>query len=163
MKLELDQNLQNICGEVYKRLEDKDSRENCVREILEAKFEGKMSEQEYLFYQFLKVLNEMYKQGFEAGKKVNEQADAEEKDVSSNSNYLNHRTSTRTSAADNFAVRLAPVIQDIKDNGARTLQGIADKLTELGIKTISGYDQWHPATVRHVEKRIAKRHIEVER
>ena len=157
---EINPNLSEICGEVFKRLENSDSRKDCVKEILESKFDGKMSEQDYIYYQFVKVLNEMYKEGFNAGKNRNGSVDYDENNKLTIGAYLNQKVSTRKAVSDSFAMELAPIIKDVRSKGAKTLQDVADKLTELGIKTLSGYDQWHPASVRHIEKKIAKKVFE---
>lgn len=54
-------------------------------------------------------------------------------------------------ARDEFAVKILPVIAEIKSAGVQTLQGICDCLNRRGITTRNG-KKWYPATVRNVLK-----------
>ena len=54
-------------------------------------------------------------------------------------------------ARDEFAVKVLPVIAEIKSAGVQTLQGICDCLNRRGITTRNG-KKWYPATVRNVLK-----------
>jgi DNA invertase Pin-like site-specific DNA recombinase len=48
-----------------------------------------------------------------------------------------------------FAIKVVPIIEEIKTAGVDTLQGIADCLNRRGIPTRTG-KTWHPATVRNI-------------
>lgn len=50
-----------------------------------------------------------------------------------------------------FAAKVAPIIQEIKSAGVRTLQGICDCLNRRGISTRNGKN-WYPATIRNILK-----------
>jgi DNA invertase Pin-like site-specific DNA recombinase len=57
----------------------------------------------------------------------------------------------RSSAADEFAMKLAPLVMT-----EETLQVIALKLMSIGIKTRRGGDVWSPKTVRSLRLRIER-------
>ncbi|MGH7942426.1 MAG: recombinase family protein [Limisphaerales bacterium] len=49
------------------------------------------------------------------------------------------------------AIKVFPIIQEIKSAGVETLQGICDCLNRRGIPTRNGKN-WYPATVRNILK-----------
>lgn len=53
-------------------------------------------------------------------------------------------------AAMEFKRKMAPVIDEIRQTGVSTLQGIADCLNRRGIPTRTGKSVWYPTTVKHV-------------
>jgi hypothetical protein len=55
------------------------------------------------------------------------------------------------SAKSAFAVKVLPVIEEIRSAGVQTLQGIADCLNRRGISSRSG-KTWYPSSVRNVLK-----------
>jgi len=57
-------------------------------------------------------------------------------------------TAAKVRRAQTRAADLAPVIDQIKAAGARTLAAIAEALTARGIPTPSGRGAWYPATVQ---------------
>jgi DNA invertase Pin-like site-specific DNA recombinase len=60
----------------------------------------------------------------------------------------------RTAKANDRAADLLPVIRDIREAGAVTLQQVADGLNARGITTARG-GQWSPVQVQRVEARAA--------
>lgn len=52
------------------------------------------------------------------------------------------------------AVRIAPLLAEIRAAGAKTFEQVAYALNELGIPSARGV-RWYPSQVRRVEKRIA--------
>ncbi|WP_159476305.1 hypothetical protein [Dyadobacter sp. 3J3] len=144
-----------LCGETLKKLTDQESRKECIKEVLEIKFEAKMSEEDYVQYLFFKALSEMYKAGLEELKNHDQTDDTTDLKQEKSIVYFHRKNSKRSIPADNFAMKLAPVLKEIRQSGPKTLLEIANKLTELGIKTSEG-GKWHPATVRSLENRIIK-------
>ncbi|GLU55533.1 hypothetical protein [Dyadobacter frigoris] len=144
-----------LCSETLKNLINQNSRKETVRQILEIKFEAKMSEEDYIHYMFFKALSEMYKAGLEEGESHEESEVVTDSNQEKSVVYFRARNSKRSIPADNFAMKLAPVLKEIRQAGPITLLEIANKLTELGIKTMEG-GKWHPATVRSLENRIIK-------
>jgi DNA invertase Pin-like site-specific DNA recombinase len=59
---------------------------------------------------------------------------------------------TNRKNADDFASNVMSTIVSYKASGL-TLQSIADKLNELGVKTVRG-GAWHPSTVSNILNRI---------
>ena len=57
-----------------------------------------------------------------------------------------------TAQADANAQRVIKTVLPLRAQGM-TLQQIADRLTELGVKTAQGSDRWYPATVQRVLER----------
>jgi DNA invertase Pin-like site-specific DNA recombinase len=51
--------------------------------------------------------------------------------------------------ADNFAQRLAPVLQAVRSEGADTLRSIAEALNQRGVKSQRG-GIWHPSAVANL-------------
>jgi hypothetical protein len=151
----------NLCVEVLKHLEDSESREAYVKKLLEPEIQSKMSEQDYIHYQFLKVLNQMYKVGFEEGKKWVGDAIGQDENHLNIGTYLNRKISQRKSISESFILKVGPIIKGIREEGAETFRDVARKLTERGVKTVSGHYMWHPATVRDVEAKIASRVTEL--
>lgn len=49
-----------------------------------------------------------------------------------------------------FKAKVYPLIEEIRQTGVSTLQGIADCLNRRGIPTRTGKSVWYPATVRNV-------------
>ena len=49
-----------------------------------------------------------------------------------------------------FKAKILPLIEEIRQAGVSTLQGIADCLTRRGIPTRTGKAVWYPTTVRNV-------------
>lgn len=144
-----------LCNETLKNLTNHNSRKEAIREILEIKFETKMSEEDYIHYMFFKALSEMYKAGLEEVQNHEGEAEAQDLNQEKTVVYYRARNSKRSIPADNFAMKLAPVLKEIRQKGPQTLLEIANKLTELGITTMEG-GKWHPATVRSLENRIMK-------
>ena len=145
----------SLCGDTLKKLTDQQARKEGIKEITEIKFETKMSEEDYIQYMFFKALNEMYKAGLEDSAHEEEPEPLKELNQEKSVVYFRSRKSKRSIPADNFAMKLAPVLKEIRQSGPLTLLEIANKLTELGIKTSEG-GKWHPATVRSLENRIEK-------
>jgi DNA invertase Pin-like site-specific DNA recombinase len=58
---------------------------------------------------------------------------------------------TNRQAASEFAAKVIPTIAQFKKNGD-SLQAIADKLNDMGVKTRQG-GKWHNSTVRNIVKR----------
>ena len=46
-----------------------------------------------------------------------------------------------------------PVIKEIQASGVKSLQGIADALSDRKIKTRYGKDIWHPSQVKNLLER----------
>lgn len=144
-----------LCSETLKKLINQNSRKETVREILEIKFDAKMSEEDYIHYMLFKALSEMYKAGLEEGANPKDSQIVTDPNQEKSVVYFRARNSKRSIPADNFAMKLAPVLKEIRQTGPITLLEIANRLTELGIKTMEG-GKWHPATVRSLENRIIK-------
>ncbi len=49
-----------------------------------------------------------------------------------------------------FKAKMLPLIEEIRQAGVSTLQGIADCLTRRGIETRTGKTVWYPTTVRNI-------------
>ncbi len=150
------------CEEILNRLENAETRKECVKEILGTEFDSKMSEQDYVYYKFLRGLGHVYKEGFDEG-----MASAQE-DVDNQPNqltigtFLNRKISARKNISDNFIKKMAPILRSIRNSGAQSNQEIAQKLTELGVKTMAGNYMWYTATVRDLEAKVSKRIEELE-
>ena len=63
----------------------------------------------------------------------------------------------RTRYAKKRTAELLPYIDAARRAGAVTLREIADAMEARGIRTPSGRTNWHPATVLHVLRAIARR------
>lgn len=74
---------------------------------------------------------------------------------------LERKISERRMISDDYIIKTAPVIRSIRRSGLSTLKEIANKLSEMGIKTPFGYYRWHPATVGDVERKIARKALEL--
>lgn len=61
--------------------------------------------------------------------------------------------------ADVHAAMLAPVVDDLRAQGATTLQALAEKLNEGGMQTPRGA-RWHASSVRNLLARLGKTGIE---
>ena len=144
-----------LCGDTLKKLINQNLRRDGIKEIMEMKFGAKMSKEDYIQYMFFKAMSEMYKAGLEVGKNEGKSDDGKHLNEVKSIVYFPKRSSKRSIPADNFAMKLAPVLQEIRRTGPKTLLEIANKLTELGITTTEG-GKWHPATVRSLENRIIK-------
>jgi len=59
--------------------------------------------------------------------------------------------SANKAAKVEFAVKVLPVIEEIRSAGVKTLQGICDCLNRRGISTRNGKN-WYPATIRNILK-----------
>jgi len=159
--------LTRVCGEILKRLEtNPDCRKEYVNGLLQSGLKPKMSEQDYAYYQFIKALSQMYQAGLDEGKDLvetpKEATEVDEKqDQLTIGKFLNQKISDRKKVSDNYVIKIAPIIKNIREGGATSLKDVAAKLTEMGIKTISGNYLWHPATVREVEVKIGKRLAEL--
>jgi hypothetical protein len=57
-------------------------------------------------------------------------------------------------AADAFAARVLPVIEDIRASGITTLEGIAAELNARGILTARGDGRWYAGTVKRLLARL---------
>lgn len=57
-------------------------------------------------------------------------------------------------AADAFALKMIPVITDLKQQGYKTVRQIRKRLTKKRIKTYTGKYRWHVKTVHNLLKRI---------
>jgi DNA invertase Pin-like site-specific DNA recombinase len=57
-------------------------------------------------------------------------------------------------AADAFAARVRPVIEDIRASGITTLEGIAAELNARGILTARGDGRWYAGTVKRLLARL---------
>lgn len=64
-----------------------------------------------------------------------------------------HSLAVRTSAADQHAENVYPIIQQIKSSGITTLRGVADALNARGIKTARG-GKWEQKAVSRIIKRV---------
>ena len=59
--------------------------------------------------------------------------------------------------ADEFALTIAPIIEQLEQSGCTTERAIAEQLNLRGIPTARGGDsKWHQSTVHHVIKRIER-------
>ena len=57
--------------------------------------------------------------------------------------------------ADQFALAMQPIIEEIQHRGVTTLRGIAEELNRRGVPTARGGDnRWHHPIVYHILKRI---------
>ena len=61
----------------------------------------------------------------------------------------------RTRVADEFALKLAPVVRGFQANGVSTLSGLAANLNQAGIKTVRG-GKWSATAVKRLLLRIEK-------
>lgn len=147
----------NLYGEVLSRLENPESRNDCIEEILASEFDSKMSELDYVHYKFLKALTLMYNSGFEKGSSEVGEETGKEPNQLTIGTFLNRKISNRKNISDNFILKITPIIKDIRRGGAKSYQEVARKLTELGVKTMAGNYGWYPATVRDLEVKRARR------
>jgi len=57
--------------------------------------------------------------------------------------------------ADDFAVKVMPIVRELKRHGYSTLREIARGLSDRGIQTPRGNANWHPSQVANLLKRRA--------
>ena len=61
-----------------------------------------------------------------------------------------HSVAARQRAAARFQAEVLPLVQQIRNNGARTLQQVADELSRRNVNTPRGGGQWQPAQVMRI-------------
>jgi len=59
----------------------------------------------------------------------------------------------RTAKYQAFKKDVMPIIKEIQASGVKSLQGIADALSDREIKTRYGKDIWHPSQVKNLLER----------
>ena len=59
----------------------------------------------------------------------------------------------RTAKYQAYKNTVMPIIKEIQASGVKSLQGIADALSERQIKTRYGKDIWHPSQVKNLLER----------
>ena len=59
----------------------------------------------------------------------------------------------RTAKYKAYKKTVMPVIKEIQASGVKSLQGIADALSDRKIKTRYGKDIWHPSQVKNLLER----------
>ena len=59
----------------------------------------------------------------------------------------------RTAKYQAYKKTVMPIIKEIQASDVKTLQGIADALTDRQIKTRYGKDIWHPSQVKNLLER----------
>jgi len=59
----------------------------------------------------------------------------------------------RTAKYQAYKKTVMPIIKEIQASGVKTLQGIADALTDRQIKTNYGKDKWYPSQVKNLLER----------
>ena len=57
-------------------------------------------------------------------------------------------------AADDFALKLSPMIKRLKSNGITTVRAVSKELNRRRIPTFRGDSQWHPSTVFTLMNRL---------
>lgn len=57
-------------------------------------------------------------------------------------------------AAENFALKLHPLISSLKEKGIKSVRAIAKELNKRRIKTFRGVGKWHPNTVQILLNRL---------
>ncbi|WP_337044950.1 recombinase family protein [Emticicia sp. 17c] len=57
-------------------------------------------------------------------------------------------------AAENFAIKLSPLLMRFKEKGITTVRAIAKELNKKRIKTFRGEGRWHPTTVHTLLNRL---------
>ena len=59
----------------------------------------------------------------------------------------------RTAKYQAYKKTVMPIIKEIQASDVKTLQGIADGLTDRKVKTAFGKDKWHPSQVKNLLER----------
>tara|TARA_B100000575_G_scaffold227546_1_gene188274 strand:- start:182 stop:412 length:231 start_codon:yes stop_codon:yes gene_type:complete len=59
----------------------------------------------------------------------------------------------RTAKYQAFKKDVMPIIKEIQASGVKSLQGIADALSDRKVKTAYGKDKWHPSQVKNLLER----------
>ena len=59
----------------------------------------------------------------------------------------------RTEKYQAYKKDVMPIIKEIQASGVKTLQGIADGLTDRKVKTAFGKVKWHPSQVKNLLER----------
>ena len=59
----------------------------------------------------------------------------------------------RTAKYQAYKKTVLPIIKEIQASGVKSLQGIADALSDREIKTRYGKDIWHPSQVKNLLER----------
>jgi|TARA_R100001440_G_scaffold39217_2_gene58801 hypothetical protein len=59
----------------------------------------------------------------------------------------------RTAKYQAYKKDVMPIIKEIQASGVKTLQGIADGLTDRKVKTAFGKGKWHPSQVKNLLER----------
>ena len=59
----------------------------------------------------------------------------------------------RTAKYQAYKKTVMPIIKEIQASDIKTLQGIADGLTDRKVKTAFGKDKWHPSQVKNLLER----------
>ncbi|MGX5854423.1 recombinase family protein [Dyadobacter jiangsuensis] len=147
----------NLCEEFLRKLIDSETRHlvpNEVHKLITAPIDRELPNEEYTRYVFFKTLMEMYKVGLESCYKELESHRTSNKFTTPKTVYYRSKQKQSISA-DEFAMRIRPLIEQFRASGHTTLQQIADRLTELGIETPQG-GKWYAKTVRKIELRIAR-------
>lgn len=61
---------------------------------------------------------------------------------------------TNKRAAENFAMKLSPLLTTLKKKGITTVRAISKELNKRGIKTFRRAGRWHPTTVHSLLNRL---------
>ena len=59
----------------------------------------------------------------------------------------------RTAKYQAYKKTVMPIIKEIQASDVKTLQGIADALTDRKVKTAFGKDKWYPSQVKNLLER----------
>ena len=59
----------------------------------------------------------------------------------------------RTAKYQSYKKDVMPIIKEIQASDVKTLQGIADALTDRKVKTAFGKDKWYPSQVKNLLER----------
>ena len=59
----------------------------------------------------------------------------------------------RTAKYQAYKKTVMPIIKEIQESGIKTLQGIANALSDRKVKTAYGKDKWHPSQVKNLLER----------
>ena len=59
----------------------------------------------------------------------------------------------RTEKYQAYKKDVMPIIKEIQASGVKTLQGIANGLSDRKVKTAFGKDKWHPSQVKNLLER----------
>lgn len=127
------------------------TRQKRIELILDYKAKSKLSDYDHIEYTFFKALKEMYLAGLEKQSTSHPNLEAPSRPKTVLIKNLSHKTIN----ADEFALRVAGTIEDIRKSGAISLQNVADALNDLKIPT-SKAGKWHPSTVRSIESRLER-------